>query len=115
MYHDGFAVVEASDGLGLEGVELEREGLGRPSTLGAGAAVEQVGGGGGRVIAFRVGDVVHAGDGLAGEGGRFSECFRAPRGLGRRGRELGGRGIGLTLEGRHGARRRRRRRRRRRG
>jgi hypothetical protein len=88
IYHDGLAVVEAADGLGLERVEREGERLGRGRALAA--ARDDARAGGGRVVAFGVGDVVHAGDAL-----RWSL---------KRGVHVGGGGVRrLPLECLHGA------------
>jgi len=104
-YHDGFAIVDAAYGLGLEGVELEGE---LPCWLrGVSAAGNGAGRRGRRVVALGVGDVVHAGDWFRGRegggsgrlrgGGDDARCFQR-RGL------VGSFGAvrGLALEGIHG-------------
>ena len=104
-YHNGFAIVEAAYGLGLEGVELEGELLCR--LRGVSAAGNGAGRRGGRIVALGVGDVVHAGDWFRGRegggGGRLRGGGGSARRLERRGL-LGGSGAvrGLALESIHG-------------
>jgi hypothetical protein len=103
-YHDGFTIVEAAYGLGLEGVELERKLL--CWLRGISSAGNGAGRRGGWVVALGVGDVVHASDWFGGrEGGRSARLHGGggERRLERRGLVgVSGAVHGLALEGLHG-------------